>query len=230
VLSESELDADQKDELQAIERSMKTLRPGGRQGYGRYPFDSDWVSVAGRPSRTGGLLGSGGFGGTGWQAGSEVSQGVPLDEETKAAIEQKRQTIVDGLNRLQEAADTWIDHAYAHAWTWYQKDQDDVKKTAKDQARDALTVDFSALRGRGPEFVLEFTAIVVIIFAALILGVVKILDGQQIGTLLAAIAGYVLGKSTSRAHPASEVPQGAARTAHMEEPDKTRTEQSLSPH
>src|SRR5271166_4742589 len=51
--------------------------------------------------------------------------------------------------------------------------------------------------GRGPSFVLEFTAIVVIIFAAVTLGILGVLSGQQIGTLLAAIAGYVLGKATS---------------------------------
>jgi len=46
--------------------------------------------------------------------------------------------------------------------------------------------------------VLEFTAIVVIIFAAVILGVLGLLGDQQIGTLFAAIAGYVLGKSVAR--------------------------------
>jgi hypothetical protein len=46
--------------------------------------------------------------------------------------------------------------------------------------------------------VLEFTAIVVIIFAAVILGVLGLLGDQQIGTLFAAIADYVLGKSVAR--------------------------------
>jgi len=58
--------------------------------------------------------------------------------------------------------------------------------------------DFSAIRGRGPEFVLEFTAVVVIIFAAVILGIVGQLSNEQIGTLLASIAGYVLAKATTR--------------------------------
>jgi len=46
--------------------------------------------------------------------------------------------------------------------------------------------------------VLEFTAIVVIIFAAVILGVLGLLGDQQIGTLFVAIADYVLGKSVAR--------------------------------
>jgi hypothetical protein len=70
---------------------------------------------------------------------------------------------------------------------------------AKERAASAISsVDLSVLRGRGSEFVLEFTTVVVIIFAAFALGVLRILDTQQIGTLLAAIAGYVLGRATSR--------------------------------
>jgi hypothetical protein len=73
-----------------------------------------------------------------------------------------------------------------------------VKASAVQSAEQALKVDLSAIQGRGPEFILEFTAIIVIIFAAVILGVGSVLDSQQIGTLLAAIAGYVLGKAASR--------------------------------
>ena len=71
-----------------------------------------------------------------------------------------------------------------------------AEKRGKSAARDA---ELSVLRGgRGPEFVLEFTAVVVIVFAATALGILRILDTQQLGTLLAAIAGYVLGRATSR--------------------------------
>lgn len=98
------------------------------------------------------------------------------------------------------------------ALAWHQEEKSKVAETARDQARETLTVDFSALRGRGPEFVLEFTAIVVIIFAAVILGVVEILNGEQIGTLLAAIADYVLGRSTSGGR---SVPQGGTTKAPL---------------
>ena len=70
--------------------------------------------------------------------------------------------------------------------------------SGKEASENALDVDFSALRGRGPEFVLEFTAVVVIIFTSVILGTLGALHSEQIGTLLAAIAGYVLGKGTAR--------------------------------
>lgn len=113
------------------------------------------------------------------------------DADTEQAFEMQ-------LNRFSDQAQAWVERAGAQAYSWYQADIEKEKRTAKLQAEDALQVDFSALRGRGPEFVLEFTAIVVIIFAAVILGILGQLDSQQIGTLLAAIAGYVLGKGSAR--------------------------------
>ena len=77
----------------------------------------------------------------------------------------------------------------------YSQALDQVLSDAKMASDRAADVDISIFRGRGPTFVLEFTAIVVIIFSALILGVLEKLGSDQIGTLLAAIAGYVLGRS-----------------------------------
>ena len=100
------------------------------------------------------------------------------------------------------AARKWTEDAKTCIVQWYREDRQAVEQKATNAAALALQADFSALRGRGPEFVLEFTAIIVIIFAATILGVGGVLDSNQIGTLLAAIAGYVLGKAASRS-PAS---------------------------
>ena len=85
--------------------------------------------------------------------------------------------------------------------------RDDLEKArtkAKTNANRAVNVDLAVLRGRGAAFVLEFTAIVVIIFAAVMLGILKILVADQIATLLAAIAGYVLGRATAGASGATE--------------------------
>jgi hypothetical protein len=77
-------------------------------------------------------------------------------------------------------------------------------------AKEGMDFDTGVLRGRGPEFVLEFTTVVVIIFAAVILGVLNVLSTEQIGTLLAAIAGYVLGRATSRSKEGTtQVPAAA---------------------
>jgi hypothetical protein len=46
---------------------------------------------------------------------------------------------------------------------------------------------------------------VLIIFTAAILGILDVLESEQIGTLLAAIAGYVLGRATSRGQEKSSI-------------------------
>lgn len=72
-----------------------------------------------------------------------------------------------------------------------------AREKASRRAQSAANVDLNVLRGRGTEFVLEFTAVVTLVFAVTILGLLSILDGQSIATLLAAIAGYVLGRASS---------------------------------
>jgi hypothetical protein len=54
-----------------------------------------------------------------------------------------------------------------------------------------------SLLGGGFSFLLEFSTVIVIIFTLLILGILGSLEGQQIATILASIAGYVLGKASS---------------------------------
>lgn len=80
----------------------------------------------------------------------------------------------------------------------YRKELQEGQKKANAQASDAVSIDMGVIRGKGSEFVLEFTTVVVIIFAAAILGVLQVLGTEQIGTLLAAIAGYVLGRATTK--------------------------------
>jgi hypothetical protein len=69
--------------------------------------------------------------------------------------------------------------------------------------------DFASVWGQGPEFVLQFTAVVTIIFAVIALGILQRLGEDQAGTILAAIAGYVLGQATAR-----------GRTAKAEQPEQ----------
>ncbi len=51
----------------------------------------------------------------------------------------------------------------------------------------------------GFTFVLEFCTIMVIIFTLVILGLLGVLPGNEISAILAAVAGYVLGRSASTA-------------------------------
>jgi hypothetical protein len=71
------------------------------------------------------------------------------------------------------------------------------------------TMDVSSFGG-GWVFVLEFTTIIFIVFAVLALGLLGVLKSEPIATILAAIAGYVLGKSTSiRGAGGEELRRGA---------------------
>ena len=96
----------------------------------------------------------------------------------------------------------------------YYQDLANERNKAAELASKAINIDLSVLRGRGAEFVLGFTTIVAIVFAAVALGVLGKLDSQQIGTLFAAIAGYVLGRATAaRGTVESEQPRGSSSVA-----------------
>lgn len=103
------------------------------------------------------------------------------------------------------------------------------RRTVRDQAREhALTlipgIDVSAFGG-GWIFVLEFTTIIFIIFATLALGFVGVLGAEQIGTILAAIAGYVLGKSTTiRGAAGQEILRGSGEPKALMEAVTKQTE------
>jgi hypothetical protein len=107
----------------------------------------------------------------------------------------------------------------------YDAELDGVSNDAKRAAKREADIDVGAFRGRGPTFVLQFTAVVVIVFLAVLLGVVDVLDNQQIGTLLAAVAGYVLGRSADSAGSAPEargVPEAGADTDFKEKDEESK--------
>ncbi len=118
----------------------------------------------------------------------------------------------------------WQSAVEAEAMLRYRRDLDKARKEAETQAELAADVDLSAMRGRGAEFVLEFTAVVVIIFAAVVLGVLGILGEEQIGTLLAAIAGYVLGRATTRGRTSPDTRPAAE---HEKEKEKKKELQQV---
>lgn len=181
--------------IEAAERVLHAV-PVVRDGAGRNPYADDWAG-----SETGNL-------------GRSAPNFAPRGNGSTAEQVTQEDKFKRDLETFSNEAAHWVRKAMAQAWDWYQEDIEDAEDKAERSARLALNVDFSALRGRGPEFVLEFTAVVVIIFAAVILGVLERLSSEQIGTLLAAIAGYVLGKGTSRDRaPATDAAAGAGDRA-----------------
>jgi len=102
------------------------------------------------------------------------------------------------LNVWNSELHKWKENIDSEAYKRYDADRKKASKKAKELSKSATgDIDLSALRGRGSAFILEFTALVIIIFASVILGILERLGEEQIGTLLAAIAGYVLGKATT---------------------------------
>ena len=152
---------------------------------------------------------SGGTDGNNWNRAPTDTDLPPVPADNEVAIK-KRTEFDDQLREFESKAQEWTESAKECLARWRNGDLAEVTRRAQEFASLALKVDFSALRGRGPEFVLEFTAIIVIIFAATILGIGGVLESNQIGTLLAAIAGYVLGKASSRNGPATTTVQGAS--------------------
>ena len=190
-----------------------------REGGGTNPFDTRWD----RP----GVSGSG-IGGLGSSFNlrpgfNDEPAHDPARQKAELDARAAREAVEALLKDFGEEVDKWLAKADNEAHKRYQSDLNAVENTATAQADRALGVDFSQLRGRGPEFVLEFTAVVVIIFAAVILAVLERLDSNQVGTLLAAIAGYVLGKSTSQVR-AGETGKGELAIKLTQVPAGTGTE------
>jgi len=80
-------------------------------------------------------------------------------------------------------------------------DKAEAEAAKRADARIPRSMDISLLGG-GWSFLLEFTTVIVIIFALLVLGIAGIVLGKDITTILASIAGYVLGKATSQSRDA----------------------------
>jgi len=80
-----------------------------------------------------------------------------------------------------------------------QKLREKAAQEAQTLVPPSLTVAGMGITG---SFFIELTAILTIIFGIIILGLVEVLRTQEIATILAAIAGYVLGKTSASSQPA----------------------------
>lgn len=123
----------------------------------------------------------------------DLRPGLVNDEQTR-----------EYLGKLHNWADAELERKAKNLRSEAIQHADEEAKKESDKALGVL--DFSTVMGRGPEFILQFTAVVTIVFVVLALGLTGNLDSQQSGTILAAIAGYVLGQSTSRREPHEKTP------------------------
>jgi len=101
----------------------------------------------------------------------------------------------------------------------YRERQEASENDAKAALRDHLitSFDFGSLWGQGPEFILQFTTVVTVIFAVVALGILQQMGTEQAGTILPAIAGYVLGHALARVARSGNSPLGGHRNSRLQE-------------
>lgn len=127
------------------------------------------------------------------------SEWIPQDEkpEEKADREKREE------KRLQTLAEfkKWEFEERVRYEALRQQAEANALELAKKKIPSSIDI---SLLGGGWAFLLEFSTVIVIIFTLLILGILGTLEGKDISTILAAIAGYVLGKATSGTKPAEK--------------------------
>lgn len=138
---------------------------------------------------------------------SPYSYGSESAEEKERRLEEERQQRVQ-----EEAFRKWE----AEERERYEAARQKVEKEALRRAKNKVpsSIDISLLGG-GWAFLLEFSTVIVIIFTVLILGILKILEGKEIATILAAIAGYVLGKASSSTKQVERKPDSPAAASEL---------------
>jgi hypothetical protein len=124
---------------------------------------------------------------------SPASWGRP-DETPDEKAERLRRS--EEFAKQQLAEKKWESEERVRYEALRQQVEAEAKKRAEKKVPRSIDI---SLLGGGWSFLLEFSTVIVIIFTVLILGILKILDGKDISPIMAAIAGYVLGKATAGA-------------------------------
>ncbi|WP_270937423.1 hypothetical protein [Falsiroseomonas oryzae] len=124
--------------------------------------------------------------------------------------------ILEYIKVLQDWRNTILEEK---AKSLYESDVNLCRNLAQKNSEKLLgQIDLTILRGVGPDFILRFTAIVTIVFVVFLLNTVGNLGSDQAGTILAAIAGYVLGQGTARREPTSAPVVGTKMKQHSSGP------------
>jgi hypothetical protein len=118
--------------------------------------------------------------------------GIPGEESDEDKLRREKREEEDRLR--QEAARKWESEERARYETLRQQAEKEALERAEKKVPRSIDI---SLLGGGFAFLLEFSTVIVIIFTLLILGILHTLEGKEISTILAAIAGYVLGKASS---------------------------------
>jgi hypothetical protein len=120
------------------------------------------------------------------------SPSFPSTNEEQVESEAER---VKRIASLQECQD-WEKKEKQRFAKALKEAEEEAKEKAEEKVPKSMDI---SLLGGGFSFLLEFSAVIVIIFTLLTLGILNVLEGKDITTILASIAGYVLGKAQAGA-------------------------------
>jgi chromosome segregation ATPase len=121
----------------------------------------------------------------------QVKQQVDAVRDEMIVLENQFDDALGEVARLEEDRDERQEKL-----TQIQGDIRKTRATVEEEARDFANSFIPEREEYGPSFYIELATVVVIIFTVLSLAIFGVLGGQETSTILAAIAGYVLGKAT----------------------------------
>lgn len=129
---------------------------------------------------------------------AELKEKLQLSEEDKKEIADIREAQAELAGPLSEASIKKVREEKQQREQTRKDRENQIRATAEREAKilvpESLTVAGMGITG---SFFIELTAILTIIFGIIILGLTGALGTAEIAPILAAIAGYVLGKTTS---------------------------------
>ena|SRR6516225_3045645 len=108
------------------------------------------------------------------------------DEERKKEQEEEA--------KRREGFEKWIDEERKRYSEECKKAEAEALTRAEKKIPTSMDI---SLLGGGWSFLLEFSTVIVIIFVLLALGILGAITGKDLTTILASVAGYVLGKATA---------------------------------
>jgi hypothetical protein len=129
-------------------------------------------------------------------------KGLALSDEEREELDYLKSELLHVSGELQERLSEENISVVSEEWQKQEREHKDRIRQIREQAQKdatALIPESLSVAGMGitGSFFIELTAILTIIFGIIILGLVGVLSTQEIAPILAAIAGYVLGKTTS---------------------------------
>jgi hypothetical protein len=142
----------------------------------------------------------------------ESSPYIPADatpeeiQHIEEAFDKSREEREKQERTQREPFDKWAAEERERYVALRQEAEQTALKNAKNRV--PKTMDISLLGG-GWSFLLEFSTVIIIIFILLCLSILNALTGKEAITILASIAGYVLGKASASSQRGQSPEQSA---------------------